>query len=520
MNRNRAILGVLAVVLTAGLLGGCDIQRVVPEPKTETAVVSQEAALPPLEQGIPEEIIQHEIVVKEVFREQISSLEQMPLYTIQASIDPLESRLSGKMALRYNNQEDRALESLFFRLFPNGGKSYGDGSLRVTQIRVDNQVVATRLSLENSVLEADLPEPVLPGEQLEISCSFEGEITRDFGGAGYGLYNQTDSVISLSGWFPLLAVFDDEGWNLDSVSSIGDSVYSDAAFFDVRVTAPEDFVLVATGENVEKFPASDGFNTVRFLSGPARDFYLILSPDFQLVQENAGETEVNAYYLPGDKPGAELAAEVAADSILIFNERFGLYPYQELDVVQAPMQYAAGIEFPGVILVGSQYYDQYQDLFFSIVVAHEVAHQWWYNVVGSDVIDEPWLDEALVTYSSNLYFQEEFGEEIYQELIAYNRLIAQQTESQGSTLKITDGLDDFEATAEGRAAYSPLVYSKGSLFYAELRERIGDQAFFSALQRYYQENTFGIGTPPELLGSFESAAGTELDDFYQSWLYQ
>ena len=449
----------------------------------------------------------------------LQRLSGIPYYQITGEIFPEESHFSGQMTLFYTNQEAVPLTVLNFRLFPNGGKSYGDGSLTVENLAVNSQPLESDLSVADSVLTAVLPDELPAGKSIELTADFQGEIPRDFGG-GYGLYNQTDGVISLSGWFPLLAVYDDQDWNLDPVSAIGDSVYSDAAFFEVTVTVPEDAVVIATGEQTAQEKLSTGRKQIRYLSGPARDFYLILSSDFQRVVRQAGETEINSYYLGENQQAANLAADIAADSVEIFNHYYGLYPYTELDVVEAPMRYAAGIEFPGVILVGRQYYQQYQDTFFAIVTAHEVAHQWWYNVVGSDVIDEPWMDEALVTFSSNLYFEKEISQGMYDQLIDYYRRVVEQSNAEESGALITDSLEAFEATPERRSLYSPIVYSKGALFYAELREKIGDEAFFSALQGYYAENLFGIGTPEELLGWFETASGEDLDEFYQLWLYR
>ena len=66
----------------------------------------------------------------------------------------------------------------------------------------------------------------------------QGKVPVDFEGGGYGIFNLTDDVLSLAGWYPILAVYDDEGWNIDPVSSIGDSVYSDIAYYTVEVIVP------------------------------------------------------------------------------------------------------------------------------------------------------------------------------------------------------------------------------------------------------------------------------------------
>ncbi len=103
------------------------------------------------------------------------------------------------------------------------------------------------------------------------------------------------------------------------------------------------------------------------------------------------------------KPG-EWRRRWLPSALEIYNQQFGAYPYKELDVVEGPMRNALGVEYPGIVMIGASLYKAPEKPDFEITVAHEVAHQWWYNVVGNDVFDEPWLDEALATYSSDVYY--------------------------------------------------------------------------------------------------------------------
>ena len=99
------------------------------------------------------------------------------------------------------------------------------------------------------MLEVRLPGALAPAEGARIDIDFAGVVPLDFAGdnSGYGIYNQADGLLALSGWYPILAVYDEDGWNLDPVSAIGDSVYSEMAFYAVDVTAPSGLVLSATG---------------------------------------------------------------------------------------------------------------------------------------------------------------------------------------------------------------------------------------------------------------------------------
>jgi aminopeptidase N len=227
--------------------------------------------------------------------------------------------------------------------------------------------------------------------------------------------------------------------------------------------------------------------------------------------------QVNSYFAPYHRPPGEKALDIAARSLEIYNQHFGAYPYTELDVVEAPMRNASGVEFPGIVLIGGFLYDDPSKPTFTIATAHEVAHQWWYNVVGNDVFDEPWLDEGLTTYTSSLYYEFTGGKQMAQGYIQYWQDRYDQLKEQGGDDQITQSLAHFEGL-DRPAVYGGVVYTKAALFFNALRAEIGDEAFFKGLQTYYQANQFKIATGDDLLNAFEEAAGRQLDDFYEKWL--
>ena len=206
------------------------------------------------------------------------------------------------------------------------------------------------------MLKVDLPDSLAPGEGVEIELAFAGEVPLDFGGeaepAGYGIYNLSQDVLALSGWYPILAVYDEQGWNLDPVSEIGNSVYSDTGLYSVKVCAPANLVVAATGSSIDD-QASGDKTCIQFESGPTRDFFLIASPNFQHESQQVDGVTVNSYSLPGHEQASQAALMIAADSLRIYNQKFGAYPFVELDMVDAPMRNALGVEYPGVILIGN-----------------------------------------------------------------------------------------------------------------------------------------------------------------------
>jgi aminopeptidase N len=454
-------------------------------------------------------------------RKDLTGLMGIPHYNLALDIDPSLRSFEGRARIDYTNQETVPLDKVYLRLLPNGQKSYGDGSLTASEVRVNGQAAESRLSMQDSVLEVDLPASLSPGQAAQIELAFAGQVPLDFGSgpAGYGIYNfdREQVFLSLSGWFPILAVYDEQGWNLDPVSEIGDSVYSDTALYTVQVCAPTGLVLATTGSRTGEQAAGDK-TCSQFESGPVRDFYLAASPNFQVESQQVDGTQVNSYSLPGHEKPAQLALVVARDALHTYNQKFGRYPFAELDLVETPIRNALGVEYPGVFLVASSLYDEPQAPEFSITIAHEVAHQWWYSLVGNDVFDDPWLDEGLATYTSSLYFEFGRSPDFVRNLVGYWQKLYERLKTEGTDDQITESLGYFETLGDP-GVYANVVYTKAALFFHALRQEIGDEAFFEALQNYYQAEKYGIAVPEDLLKAFEEAAGRPLDAFYKEWLY-
>lgn len=511
----------MALAITAGILLGCSFfqnlaGRVLEQP-TATSSPTQPIVATTPSQGEFSAIEQHEAMLASESAA-LDPLGEIPAYELFINIDYPERRFEGRSSLDLTNLEIEPLDSIYFRLMPNGGKSYGPGRLEITSALLDGEPVQVA-SADPSIVQLVLNEPLAVGGKARIQFEFEGEVPLEFGegsSGGYGIFNYSEGVMALSGWFPILAVYDQDGWNLDPVSAIGDSVYSDAAFFDVVISAPADLTVIATGVEAERQTIED--QTLRhYVSGPARDFFIILSPDYERTSRELDGTRVNSYTLPGHADSSQQALEIALDSLRVFNESFGPYPFVELDIVEAPMRGALGVEFPGIVLVASQLYDERGDSFV-IATAHEVAHQWWYNVVGNDVFDEPWLDEALATYSSAVYFQAVYGENSYRGFAEYWQSRYDQLVERGADEPVTRSLDYFESL-DNSSVYAGVVYTKGALFLKTIREQIGDEAFFQALNDYYADNHYQIATASDLLDAFKAASGRDLSQVYQKWLY-
>lgn len=340
-------------------------------------------------------------------------LEQLPgasAYHLDVQIADSLAALQGQERVRYTNQDSTALDAIYFQLFPNmlGGKS------RVSAAQVDGEAVESVYEPGNTAVRLPLKAPLQPGARVMIQMDFQVEIPA-VGGGSYGLFGYLDHILVLDGFYPAIPVFDEQGWHAGALPPYADTTFQDASFYLVRVTTPASLTLIASGIEVQRSQAQDR-QIVTFAAGPARDFYLAASDRFAMVSDKAGATTVNSYAFAERAKASRLALDTAVKAIQTFRARFGAYPYTEFDVVSTPMQGALGIEYPGITGINYTAYDptatlsgQPAPVMLESTVAHEVGHQWFYNAVGNDQINQPWLDEAVVQYVTGLYFLDTSG---------------------------------------------------------------------------------------------------------------
>jgi aminopeptidase N len=196
----------------------------------------------------------------------------------------------------------------------------------------------------------------------------------------------------------------------------------------------------------------------------------------------------------------------------LYQELIGPYPFNELDVVATPTR-AGGIEYPGLIVIAQSLYDQ-SGGFFELATVHEVAHQWWYSLVGNDQLDEPWLDEALTQYTSMLYYEKRYGEQAAARVrAAYFEGPYEQLAPDDRALPI-----GMPVAAYSNQLYGAIVYGKGPLFFHALRLRLGDAAFLRSLQAYANAYRYEVAYPDDLVDTVERVAGVEIDDLYEEWV--
>lgn len=437
-------------------------------------------------------------------------------YDLELDLSSGGPNYTGVSKVTYTNNTSDPLEYLVFRLYPNAAIIYG-GSLEITSARMGEAELNPDIFLEDeTAARLMLPEPLGVGNTTVLNFTFEGSLPVDFQNAGtYGIYNFSSAgpVLAMANAYPILAVREGNAWRADSVNGLGDAVLSDTALYKAAIILPEGWQAVASGSVVSTSPQADR-QVVQIASGPIREFFLAASPVFQTEERDLGDVKLRFWATADTMTGAAETLDTASAAMTLFDELFGQYPYSEFDLVTVPLNYASGVEYPGLTLLLSEMYTGDQDLtWLTTVITHETAHQWWYSVVGSDVIRHPWQDEALATYSAQLY-EQAYDYPVY---AGTNREYQRRVDQIEADLGEQDIDQSLEAFRDMPQAYSAIVYLKGSLFFEAVQDKIGEDATRPALETYYRDNQYRTVQPSSLLDSFENACNCSLDSLYEEW---
>jgi hypothetical protein len=432
---------------------------------------------------------------------------EFPTYTLQLALDGGARHLTGQQRVTFPNHTGDTLFEIVFRLYPNLPQ-YG-GRMSVGEVRVDGQAAAAELRAVDTALAVALPAPLPPERGVEIALDFQIDIP--VVEAGYALFGLSQGVWSLPDAYALLAAYDRAGWHQDVAPTHGDAVFAETALYDVSLALPPDLVLIASGTVVEEGTAAGSERLYRVTGGPLREFVWLASPGYQVLQSTAGATPVRSYYLPGDEAAAEAALDAAVSSLLIYEETFGPYPFEAMDVVEAPLMHY-GMEYPGLNLIGLDLY-RGQSAQLEDRVVHEVAHQWWYAQVGNDQVNTPWLDEGLAEYSMAIYYGRAQGAEQAEALVDLRWLMPYQVAVENGYDRVVN-----QPSSAFSWEYEVIVYGKAALFFHALHEELGDDFFFTVLRTYVDRYRWKVAHPEDFLAVAESVSGRDLDELYTRWI--
>ncbi|PWI48062.1 hypothetical protein CEE45_08540 [Candidatus Heimdallarchaeota archaeon B3_Heim] len=429
----------------------------------------------------------------------IASSDVLTNYTLDLSLDSSSHYLTGTLIMDYVNNENINIDQLYFHLFPNASVNEDiPGYLLVNSVKTKDQVQELDFTFGNQLLNLTLPQPVLPDGTFSLWMEFETAITTN---DSFRLNYKDDPtkglVYALCNYYPILAVFDDDGWNLEPQYFVGDPFYSDVANYYVNLTVQSDYIVASSGELIGQNSVLTDQIEYKYQLLKARDFSFAISPDYITESGVYNSIPLKVYYLPRDAENWTYQALYAAlYSFELFTDLYGPYPYTSFSIATT-FGFYGGMEWPGLVYIQSGYN------YWETGIAHEIAHQWFYAVVGNDQIDEGFLDEGIVCYSHWYYWEERYDWTVD----FFDAHLWRTAETSNATqfpdgLVINRSINYIIENNMDSSYYWEAAYHKAPSVFHLLRTYIGDDNFFNGLQRFYTEYSFQIATFNNLIECF------------------
>ena len=394
-----------------------------------------------------------------------------PQYTLNLLIDYTRKAATVEETILYPNLSGESLPNLMLAVEPNlwmGGFSLQD-------LAVDDIPIST-YNLEGQRLEIPLSQPLEPGSIVKLSLNFSLILPQmpaysDPNDVRPQIYGYTSRQVNLVDWYPFVVPYiPGTGWVLHNPWFYGEHLVYDSADFDILVHFGDASEPKIAASGVE-LPSGDGRH---FRLENGRTFALSFSNLYEVKSEVIDGVTVYSYYFPFYAPAGEAVLQTTSQALEIYAEHFGPYPYATLTAVQG--DFDDGMEFSGFYFLSHDFYNLYDGTpknYLTIIAAHETAHQWWFDLVANDQALEPWLDEALATYCEHVFF-----EQLSPDLVDW--WWSYRVDFYHPAGKLDTRIYD----AGGYRAYTDAVYLNGAHFLEDLRQRIGDEAFFAFLKDY------------------------------------
>lgn len=443
------------------------------------------------------------------FGDDIGSLEDATRYWIEVKVDfdPENeiATIEGLARIRFINPLDESLDDIVLMLWPNDLQYQAE--MVAGPLLVNDVLVEPVYGEGNLFLQAPLSPELPPGGTADISLPFTIEASGIIGEIGLKRFGISYTILAAPTFYPLVPRLIDGEWQKEPAPPVGDTTNSDIAFYTVTITSPEELELVISGVEISTGPSEHGYQTKTFVSGPMRDIAFVLGP-FENITREVDGVLLNGWVLPGRLDDGEIMMKAAAQQFSLFSSLVGPYPYPELDLVDVPGGFG-GIEYPGLVFIGTLGE-------FDVIdpTVHEVAHQWFYGLIGNDQLIEPWLDEAVASYSQVLYYENFVGTGRASSLLSYNR--SQLWNHPDPTLPIGLSVGEYDPPGD----YVLFVYSKGALFIEQLRLELGDEAFAEFLKTYYEKFRYGFATSEGFQNTAETVCSCDLTDLFNLWVYE
>ncbi len=376
----------------------------------------------------------------------------------------------------------------------------------------------------HTALVVDLPREVRQGESVSVEIHFQLSLPDK-----QGRWGHRHGVTTLANWYPILAYYDEQGWQPTPFVAWHQPFFNEAGVYSARFVLPADQKVACTGTIVKRHALDEHWQCLEIVAAAARDFTLVASHRFVEWTRTVEECTIHVLAFPEHEDMARKALEFAAEVIPIYNRWFGHYPFTDFYIVESYFPWN-GNQNAGIVLIDHRVFQLPKILtrYLDHLISHETLHQWWWNVVGVNGYAETFMDEAVACFYTARRLQHKYG---------YNAPMLELPFGQGILPNVNHedyrfyGLYGTLARREETKTVQPLpefgnivtmfsmCYDRGAKILGMIEERIGETAFFDFMKLLYTRYQFRILRVADFQRELEEYTGYSWQEFFDRWLH-
>ena len=426
-------------------------------------------------------------------------------YEIDATLDPYNNSLEYTAQVQITNTGKDSTNELYFHLYGNRYKTENEGVVVISVTDSNYTPIKFEMKDDDQLILLTLDDPLDDEAIVFFSCKATiPEMESVYGVA-------LDGEIQMSFFYPQLVMYDKNGWNTKPLAHDADGRYLVMSDFAMTIHAPSEYEVVCNGIELSRV-ARNGQTTYVFHANQRRELIFIAYTDYIRLERSVGDTKILGYFNDSYNPShMEIAMDDAAFSMEFFNGVYMEYPYETLIVTNKAWTRSIGsMEYSGLFTVAFTAVvevDGTEEFGSTDTVFHEMAHQWFYFIVGNNEYQEPWLDEAFATFSTVLCVEaagQEEQSEIWWEL--YKTI----SDSTGGAVNV--------AYDEPDIIVSNLFYYKGAFFLKELMDAVGKNEFLSILSEYCVKFAYSIATTDDFLNVVQERTTVDVESIIDKYI--
>ncbi len=432
-----------------------------------------------------------------------------PTYDLEVRYDFLSQQVEVREDIAYTNDTGWPLEDLVLvaqpRWYP--GVLRLDGAWWHTPA---GEWDALEPEMREMSVRLPLPSPLRPGETLRLRVRYRLNLPALRTGLSSGLHaprtlGYTSRQVLWSDWYLFVPPYDPRrGWQVNTPWYVGENLVYPLSDVQVALEVynpPPDLTIVT---NATAQPCADpARERLCYRMEATRGVVFVFSPYFIRLERTLGQVRIEGYFFPLESGYGQDVLDAAGQALDTYAALFGPYHRDRYVVVQTDL--SDGMEYDGLGLVSYDFFDYYNERPWSLLIAitvHETAHQWWFAQVHNDPALHPWLDESLAAYSEYLFY-ERLGDPVAVEWWWTYRVDYYDL---GDT-PIDRTIYEFDAWLP----YRNTVYLRGVHFWHDLRQALGDDAFFAFLRDYRQTYQGRIVTPADWAAALARHTPSDVD---------